>query len=170
MADLIEGPWLIQRLNEPYGEIDPSRGFDGFFNLDYMGSAEFEFGTVGDNLRRFRERGKAEVVPIVLTFEADGVKGERGAFLVISAKKRDRDAVIRRAQAEIQAHVDGDRTKEYSGFREALRGQAESWHRAVAWWALTGQHTSRDETNYAWALDRSIAERLALAFNTKKAK
>lgn len=47
----METPWLIQRAK--FNDSD-REGIDGIIRLDYMGSAEFEFGAVPQSLKRIR--------------------------------------------------------------------------------------------------------------------
>lgn len=47
----METPWLIQRAK--FRDSD-QKGIDGIIRLDYMGSAEFEFGAVPNSLKQIR--------------------------------------------------------------------------------------------------------------------
>lgn len=49
----MDTPWLVQR-----GKLEDTtykKGFDAVVSLDYMGSAEFEFGEIPKALKRIRE-------------------------------------------------------------------------------------------------------------------
>ena len=60
MSEEQRAPWLIQRL---FWRPDPSeKGIDAFFSFDYMGSAEFEFGTLFRTLSLMRAQ-EAEYLP-----------------------------------------------------------------------------------------------------------
>lgn len=52
---LREVPWLVQRLILKDKENQNAKGIDCYFSMDYMGSAEFEFGMLGFSLRMWRE-------------------------------------------------------------------------------------------------------------------
>lgn len=48
--------YYIQRINKQHREnFDRTYGSSVFFNMDYMGSAEYEFGAVGDSIKFIRE-------------------------------------------------------------------------------------------------------------------
>lgn len=46
-------PYLVQRMEEREGPND-RKGVEAFFCMNYMGSAEFEFGALPNALRRIR--------------------------------------------------------------------------------------------------------------------
>jgi len=52
MADGI--PYLIQRVRRRSQVAEHQKGFDRIFELDYMGSSEFEFGTIPKALKAMR--------------------------------------------------------------------------------------------------------------------
>jgi hypothetical protein len=47
-------PYLIQRVSRRKHIADHQKGFDRIFELDYMGSSEFEFGTIPQALKAMR--------------------------------------------------------------------------------------------------------------------
>jgi len=47
-------PFLIQRVKRRSHVSEHSKGFDRIFELDYMGSSEFEFGTIPKALKAMR--------------------------------------------------------------------------------------------------------------------
>lgn len=47
-------PWLIQRVKRRSHVAEHQKGFDRIFELDYMGSSEFEFGTIPQALKAMR--------------------------------------------------------------------------------------------------------------------
>lgn len=67
-------PYLVQRLCSPFGEnteIKPCKQldlsvFDRVFRLDYMGHAEYEFGTVGKSIRRMNKELSLEAFSITV--------------------------------------------------------------------------------------------------------
>lgn len=66
--------WLVQRLlRNPYGESDDTRsGVDRHFSMDYMGSAEFEFGALPKSLARMQEANYGDLQPQEVTFIYSG--------------------------------------------------------------------------------------------------
>jgi len=124
-----DGFYLTQRL-ERRPTARPERGFDGHFNLAYMGSAEFETGAVQDSLRRIRAAGELTVRRVDLGgFLADD---DRSVWLVAPAVQID-DAV----DAFTSWVVADTRTLEATGFGWWLNGE-DSYlaEKTDAWWAL----------------------------------
>lgn len=142
--------WLVQRLTEPW-VIRPERGFDGYFSLDYMGSAEFEFGAVQDSLRNIRSVGDIEVFEHEVT-----VNDVTRPVHFVGPEKWLLNEV-----EKVQTWLDGGaRGKERSYFPERLDGSADEWkQRTVAWWSLNN--------DVAWALDEDVAKTLVTAFGPK---
>ncbi len=66
--------YLLQRLEEQTFKGPDQKGIDRFFRLDYMGSAEFEFGAIPTCLKRFRKDEKvlATLKPLQIKFGKDG--------------------------------------------------------------------------------------------------
>lgn len=145
-----EAPWLVMRLKRPWAEVQRDKGFDGFFELDYMGASEYEFGAVPDSLKRIRKGGKVSVFPVSLS--------GKDVFLV--CHRQEVDAVLR----SLEQHVEKQHgsTKISSWFYDHFHGLAEDFQdRVVAWWAL--------DQDFGFTLDLEQAKLLAEAFNTKKA-
>lgn len=65
--------YLVQRLSLNEHPFERQQGFDRVFSCEYMGSAEFEFGTVPQALKRLRE---APVEARALEVTIDGVSRE----------------------------------------------------------------------------------------------
>jgi hypothetical protein len=67
---MIKKPWLIQRVIERPSK-NKTKGFDGRFNCDYMGSAEFEFGGLPKSLKEFVKKSNNIVVTKFKKLEND---------------------------------------------------------------------------------------------------
>lgn len=142
--------WLVQRLKNPW-VVQPERGFDGYFSLDYMGSAEFEFGSVQESLKAIREAGDIEV------FEHEvAVDGVTKPVFFVGPSKWLLDQV-----QNFQTWVDeGCQAKERPRFIEQFTDPQDWLVSTVAWWSLN--------SNVAWALDGDVAKTLKTAFETKR--
>lgn len=150
---------LVQRCKAPYGNPDPSRGFDGFFRLDYMGSAEFEFGAIPDSLKRMRAADDLTRKHRDITI--DGVT--RRVFFVGSLATLK----VKADQFEEWA-AKGFRGKESSYFPE-LFADRHPWRpespapqfmtEVELWWALN--------EDVMFALDHNTADRALEALATK---
>lgn len=125
----------LQKISNPFGY-----GNLGDYELDYMGSAEFEFGAIPEALDRFVKAGKG------ITLEQREHKGQSIDLLWIT---REGDPF-----EDWRAWVDGEPRRDYYGslnerrpcegkesaydFAERLDGAVEpewGW-RADIWWAL----------------------------------
>lgn len=156
--DINEGDHLnlVQRLSLAYTSR-PDRGFDGFFELEYMGSSEYEFGTAGDSLRSIRAAGDAHAVRYTIS-----VNGENVDVWIVLSSGDPLDKAVSLQQWLNEEHPNY-RTKEASYFPERVAGEASEWRqRTKAWWSFTD--------NFAWTLDAETANVLVTAFNTVKAK
>lgn len=139
--------WLVQRLASQ-NPVNPDRGFDGHFALEYMGSAEFEFSTPNDSLKSMRSR-KLRIFPVTID--------DKTVFFVTERK------VLDAKLDEFRDWVKADpyrRSKERTCFNEALAGTLEPFERTDAWWSF--------DDDMAWTLDAELAKLLLTAFETKR--
>jgi hypothetical protein len=120
-------PYLIQRLRLKKDAPKEPAGFDQLYECDYMGAAEFEYGTLPTSLR--------EITAALDGFEVTKVLPE-----VLAHDGRRLYTVCHRDYtAEIMALVpdliaDKFRLKEHTGIKAALTGE-KSWYNGMdAWW------------------------------------
>ena len=165
--------YLIQRLTRR-GIPDLSRGFDGIFQMDYMGSSEFEWGAPGDSLRRIRATpGPLVATAVVVTGPAaTGVEATEAlptGELPTGALPRTvwvvgtQMGLVARCAA-LASRVAAPRwaTLERSYFLEHLAGVAEDYMTGVvAWWSL--------DDDCAWTLDETVAADLVVALTPRAA-
>lgn len=146
--------YLVQRLTAQ-DHHRPERGFDGFFGLEYMGSAEFEFGAAGDSLKRIRA-SKAVVLAarevngstVYFVGPKDGMQAKLDDFGPwLSGEDHPRRGV-------------GPWCKERTYFPEHLAGEAtEYMGRTCAWWSL--------DDDVMWTLTASRAQQLVQAITAE---
>lgn len=141
---------LVQRC-KARPAVDPSRGFDGFFRLDYMGSAEFEFGAVPDSLKRLR--GVNDLTRRNRELTIDGVTRKVwfvGSLATLKTKVDEFEGWVAR----------GFRGKESTWFRENFTGRdgvipgrlvSDYMTDTVLWWALN--------EDVMFTLDQEMADR-----------
>jgi len=142
--------YLVQRMTKKDQPYKNDKGIDSHFDLDYMGSSEFEWGAVPKSLKRLRQ-SPVEVTPQPLSFE-----GQVHTVYFVAHPNETADK-----WAALQRWVDGGmRGKEWTKFDRMLRDAATDW-RTDAWWSI--------DTDAAWALDQETADLLATAINTKPA-
>lgn len=123
--------YLIQR-----GKINKGNAFngvtgrEGFANLDYMGSAEFEWGAIPKAYRRIM--GQFEQYSLSET----GLKTSNGVPLQIFCRADMCDEIV----AEIKAYIQEPyRLKEYSALAEHFKSNL-----------LDNSKWARDNTNFWW--------------------
>lgn len=119
-------PYLIQRIKEQRYASPMATGMDAAFCWDYMGSAEFEFGALGNALARMRVRSEPYAVCKVKS-------GEHTLWAVALAK----------SMPMVQAFVDDQlgeeswRFKERPRLRDTVAPESASYPADyVGWWAL----------------------------------
>lgn len=146
---------LVQRMTRNAHPSSRAVGLDRAFKLEYMGSAEFEWGSVPQSLRTMRtDPVSVSVRPLTI----DG--GSRDVHLVCPTGDADE------SWDELLRWVTGDgyrqpfEAKEFTRFDTAFAG-ADTYG-TVAWWTL--------DVHFMWALDADVAADLADAVNTKPAK
>lgn len=144
--------YLVQRL-ESKKTVDPARGFDGRFSLDYMGSSEFEWGAIPKALKAMREK---PVVERAIEVRIDG--SDRVVWFVGHDESLEDHAKAMEKWAVGNGRVGGFYGKEASHFPEVLRGEPD-FRTTDAWWAI--------EEGVAWAISPEVARSLVLAFNTR---
>ncbi|HAC56085.1 TPA: hypothetical protein DCF80_01165 [Candidatus Saccharibacteria bacterium] len=140
--------WLVQRL-------DPCRRpgggwFGGKFELDYMGSSEFEFGATHRSLERMRQLGGFRLVSVNIT--RNGVT--KPVYCV--APGPDEEAADKITDFIGWATPDHPRAMEATFFDllfdENFRFIKREYIHTIAWWSL--------DDDFLWTLDREVAEQL----------
>lgn len=147
--------YLVQRLASKKGTADPSKGFNAFFSLDYMGSSEFEWGAIPKALKSMRR------VACCVEPQDVVISGRVHRVYFVGAPGVSNNA------KDFEAWAGGDELrppfygKEWTHLPEVLSGPKAAWINTDAWWSI--------EDDVAWALDERVAARLAAAFNSRPA-
>lgn len=148
--------WLIQRgkwRNENTNKLDiPLTGHDGLIDLDYMGSAEFEFGAVAYSMYRIMESFMERKL-----FDS-GIKTRNGLTLWIFCKESDYEAV----RAEIAAFIEKPyQLKEWIHLDTKIReAKPNKYEMDNFWWNIY----KRDETD--WMAFIGANDRMRAFFRT----
>lgn len=140
--------YLVQRL-APAFRKDPSRGFDGLFRCEYMGSAEFEYGAIPESLARIRKVGATTT-----QVEVDG----RTVYLVHKAG----DATV--GEDLIEWLTEPTRTgwlnsKDATYFDEILAGHRSEYVHTIAWWDVATDVLFTHDPEVAGRLMEAVAAR-----------
>jgi hypothetical protein len=168
-------PFLIQRINRRYSyhnkEVvmpQPTDSIDKIFEMDYMGSAEFEHGAVSSSYRlllsletsvREVELTRNGVTRTVYFVASDDIEAyEDLAYSGV----RTFDQYIERFKTWLQQPW--LRSKEITNFdilfEDAIPSYMQKYPpRVVAWWDL--------DENIAWTLDKDVADDLLQAFTVQ---
>lgn len=119
--------FLVQRIKTQFRkQLDARTGVDRHFSMDYMGSAEFEFGALPKSLREMREKIKSyEIVPL---------KHEGHKAWLVSVPKSKQQA------QDFFADQLGERNtelKERTAIHNAYNDE-QYYEDLIGWWALDG--------------------------------
>lgn len=136
---------MVQRLSPGYGH---KKGFDGIFELEYMGSTEMEVAPF-PSLKRIRAAGELAVRPFPLTFGST----TRDVYVVGAATVLD--AAIERI-IEWSELTRPFRAIELTYFEQRFDDTARDHVRTIAWWSY--------DIDVAWALDADTAANLLTGF------
>lgn len=153
--------WLVQRLSAAYPNKS-KKGFDSRFELDYMGSSEYEFRTPFEALRRMRTKAL-----VVFVHELHSCRGvallEPEPVYFVGHKSELLDKIT-----AFEKWLENPRSKEATYFPENLTGLDwkeepidEYYRRTVAWWSF--------DCDIAWTLDPEVAKLLHEAFTQQPA-
>lgn len=145
--------FLVQRLARTRVQPDPARGFDGFVELDYMGSSEFEYGAPRRAFEAITSTGPLTSTERLVT-HADTTKA---VFFVHAAVLTDAelDERITALSAWLGAGCPGDG---WTRFAEQFLPDPTPLLGVRGWWAFGAK--------IAWTFDEEFAAILVTAFNT----
>lgn len=132
--------WLTQRLERRTYKREGDTGLDVDFQLEYMGSSEFEWGNVPKALKKMREAGDR-----ISLFESTLTIGTLNRTVYFVCDERTFQA--KREAFDVWLEK-GARGQEYSAFPQVFAGDA-AYHRTIAWWSL--------DTEIGWTLDADLA-------------
>lgn len=134
--------YLTQRLQKRTYKQPDAKGLDVNFQLDYMGSSEFEWGAIPKALKSLREHAERFTI-----FESTMSLGTHTRTVYFVADEQDYQG--QREHFGVWADS-GFRGKESTHFPQVFRGEDEHFYgRTVAWWAIND--------NIAWTLDPELA-------------
>ena len=127
-------PYLIQRVNRRERVSESSKGVDQHFTFDYMGSSEFEFGTIPKTMKDFRRIARKAWKVREIVFSPD-----MRAFFI----GREEDTKV--AKAILVDQVIGTqalRFKELTYLYDSYTGKNRHWDGPSSstfdgWWAIT---------------------------------
>lgn len=122
-------PYLVQRVI-PLEEKRDGKAVDQYFSFDYMGSAEFEFGALGDALKYMRAVKKEDWKP-------EKLKSEKGEVCWYVGPEELKFHAKEFFEKELnRAHLSNPlRLKERTQIEDAY-GRTEWDSRAKAWWSI----------------------------------
>lgn len=130
--------WLVQRLERNDYASPDAKGIDRVFRMDYMGSAEFEFGELPKTLKKMREATESE---IVLQKIEHAMRDEKGKKITHKAYFVGPATLSKVAQEFFTSELTGEnkkRLKEPTFIQHAYQETSEKSHyrRYVGWWVL----------------------------------
>jgi len=121
-------PYLVQRCSFRKISDEQIEGFDSLLSLDYMGSAEFEFGTIPEALHRICEQSATMVVTRVP--KVKNLDGWPLFILSPRALTEDAEGVVTNLFTKKNPY----RLKEATYCYEHTHGGSEYMMRTDMWW------------------------------------
>lgn len=150
------GFYVVQRLSRAW-EGNSKKGFDSWFELEYMGAAEYEFTTPNDALKRMRAKPFIVFHHEVYSVQGQPLEEPVHAFFI------GHKAGLLEKLDEFAKWLDKPRSKVQTHFPENVTGVDwkgdpidEYYKRTVAWWSF--------HDDLAWTLDPQVAADLIKAF------
>ena len=146
--------YYIQRISKRYKEnFERDYGQSTFFSLDYMGSAEYEFGTVGDSFKFIREH-IGEYVLKVGKFKLNISGKEEVTKLFMFVPKGTDDEYIPNLFKNIYDYK--HRTKEGT-YIQSIFEYGDSWFDTCAWFNLRVDGYASNEIPWFVSIDPMVA-------------
>ena len=147
-------------------ETNNNPTIERFLDADYMGSAEFEFGTVNRSWANMVEN-LPNIHRLDLTYRGIGLTKEVPVFVI--AEESQLDSI----KDELNKHLDGNRigklTKEYTGIRETfkdtyIKQQERSYGHSNLWQDVSPfvQSANPDTRSVVFGLDPKLVIRVYL--------
>lgn len=125
--DFRRNVWLVQRIRRR--DMSSAKGIDALFTFDYMGSAEFEFGTLPQALKAMRAAKTERWRPEEIT------SGKFRAYYLGASDMIDMAAEL--FQDQLKPIEKRHRLKELSYIRESyVDGELKAMQPFDGWWAL----------------------------------
>jgi hypothetical protein len=134
-------PYLIQRMEfkSPQDRRQPDVSFDGLLEMDYMGSAEFEFGSLPTALKQLTRNHAKLVIEVAGEGRFDrNEAGERMLLIGTPEASGRLPAVHERPVRQGQTPPEGRNLSQHRRCAAASRVHVRrSWARTVsAWWDI----------------------------------
>jgi hypothetical protein len=149
--------YTVQRLESRDTEYDdPKRGVTRFFDPDYMGNSNYEWGALGESFRRILAAGEPAIMPVELTR-----KGVTRTVYFVGATK---DFADKLAAFKVWLGQDHLRCEEWTNFDYAFAGSNPwGWEiRTDAWWSF--------DCDLTWTLKPELADKLLAGFKVLMSK
>jgi len=132
-------PWLIQRIIRKQQPSENRKGIDKNFSMDYMGSAEFEFGALPAALDRIRKDADKYVMNVL------DIHDKHGKPCRIICKEED-VGDLKKLLAEMSQTNYGD-TKNAHMMKDGLAGKGRGlcawWDIENNWFLVKGKHNAK---------------------------
>lgn len=149
----LRGPHLIQRVlrRQDSDRLHPKSGVDACFAMDYMGSAEFEWGALPQTLKQMRANLDAIRV---MSMDVKGVKGQNHRVWFVGPESSYGVAMLF-AECEIHGSpvsYSGDyrqSLKEMANFKPILEDTADWGRDVIGWWSVGEGNLPNIKTGWA---------------------
>jgi len=160
----MNSPYLVQRAKFKK-DVSENTGIDSILNLDYMGSAEFEFGSLPKSLKEMCS--KIAKIKVTMVKDVINYKGQRLCLICSDDQVED---ITKFFKAESGRDSRPYRLKEYSGISEAVSGidshgkpiEDDSYYTCQFWWDI--------DNHWMACFGKENAEKVMIALQKVKVK
>lgn len=156
----MQAPWLVQRMKF---EDRGGKSFDGVLRLDYMGSAEYEFGAVPKSLKRITSR--ADMLEIIHVAGFHDYMNQK-LYAISSLEKAEQYLqYFGQLVQETMPLKQRSEMKESSTGIDFMGKHIEDYRKSDAWWDL--------DNDIMWCYGKSNAKKIkdaVIATRDKKKK
>lgn len=131
-------PYLVQRLLKNERPRETNKGVDQFFEMDYMGAAEFEYGALPKALKEMRCLG--DLKPVRIQIEAEIQNRQTGYWEKIAPEfwfvGPDNLIPVAREFIKDQLTKQKTRLKEGTRIKQRYTDKIPYYNKFVGWWCV----------------------------------
>ncbi len=167
--------YLVQRCT-PKIKLYAGEKVSDYMSLDYMGSAEFEFGAIPKSIRKLANKDL-----VIQRMPYMNKKGKKVVIHVLADREEMKEAIQQLFDHLEPTEPYGNRLKELNSFRPRVLGTTGYDRQETFWWCVDENSNVRDPAkdtalNFCWSLDPEqvrcfkLALRVSLDFMDKDRK
>lgn len=150
-------PYLIQRVKLSRNKTQGIKSFNDYFDCDYMGSAEFEFGALPKSLKTFTKTSDLK------STKFDTKNSEDKHLYIVSAENNERSKEYYELYfKELQDNDFPFHTKESTYLKSNINGKTKHFTKVDVWWDI--------ENNIMFCFGKSTKDAILKAIRNTRLK